>query len=211
MNQLIKRVFETKIGMVECELLSNYTTIAVIGKEQYENGIALKYQTIGHQIEVIEFKARTHELVKDSKGWIFRITKNRAEKEQLKIKCALKHTSKDVEFSPASGAYLDAIEGYNQEWQLHIGTEDEDMILSRARQNDWFPKRLEGKLTNFYRTFTTYLKENNGLQTSIPILENNEKIHIQYLSAIDDRNDENINCWNAVDENKSVLENWIGV
>ena len=210
MNQLIKKELVTKIGVIECELISDKTGLTSIGKEKYENGESEKYETEGHQIELIEFKSRTHNLVKDSKCWIFRITKLNDKKEKLRIKCKLTNPKDDVEFDTASGEHLDAIEGNNQDWKIHIGTENGERMNSRAELDDWFPERLKDKV-NFHESLTSYLKGNTGLQTEIPALEMNEKLHVQYLSALDVRNEENINCWTAVDYSKRNLESWIGI
>ena len=210
MKQLVKREFETKIGIIECELISDKSSLISIGKVEYENGESERYRTEGHQVELIEFKSRTHKFVQDSKCWIFRITKLNDKKEDLQIKCELLNNKNDVEFDTASGEHVDAIEGYNQDWQIHIGTEDGEILNSRAERNDWFPERLNYKV-NFYKSITTYLKGNTGLQTEIPELKKNEKLHIQYLSAIDEKNESKINCWTAVDDLKRHLENWIGI
>jgi len=210
MNHLVRRKFETKLGIIECELMSDKSDLISIGKEKYENGNSDKYQTEGHHIELIECQVRTHEVVKDSKGWLFRITKINQKPETLKIKCQLKNPNEDIEFDTASGEHLDAIEGYNQEWQLHIGTEDGEVMYARAEKNDWFPERLRHKV-NFYESITQYLEGNRGFQTEIPKLEEKEKIYIHYLTAIDLKDDRNINCWNAVDSFKRNLENWIGI
>ena len=181
-----------------------------IGENKYENGVSKIYQTEGHQIELIEFKSRTHHLVDDSKCWIFRIMKFNDLDEALKIKCELTNQKNDVEFDTALGEHLDAIEGYDNEWKIHIGTEDGEVMHSRAEINDWFPERLKNKV-NFYESITTYLKGDTGLETKIPRLKKYEKIHVQYLSAIDKNTKQNANCRTAVDELKSKLDNWIGI
>lgn len=190
--------------------MSDKSKFNSIEEKKYENGKSIIYQTEGHQIELIEFKSKTHQFVNDSKCWIFRITKLNDSGEELKIKCELTNQRNEVKFDTASGEHLDAIEGYNDEWQIHIGTEDGEVMHSRAEINDWFPERLKNKV-NFFESITTYLKGNTGLETRVPRLKKDERIHIQYLSAIDKKDEKSINCWTAVDELKSNLENWIGI
>ena len=96
----------------------------------------------------------------------------------MKIRCTLKNTKEDVIFSPNSGQNLDAIEGYNAEWQLHIGTENDELMYSRAQRGDWFPKRFITEGIDFFRSITIYLEGDLGLETKIPKLEKGEKIHI---------------------------------
>ena len=210
MNQLIRKVFQTAIGEVKCELLSNCLSCDLIETNKYENGESEIYTTVGHHVELIEFRSKDHQLVKDSKCWIFRITKSNDLNEQMKIKCEIQNHKEDVVFDTASGEHLDAIEGHNKEWQLHIGTEDGEVMNSRAEVNDWFPERLKN-IVNLYDSITTYLSGNSGLETRVPDLNKDERIHIQYLSAIDANKRESINCWTAVDELKRNLENWIGI
>ena len=210
MNQLVQKKFKTEIGVVNCRLLSDKLRFESIGTNKYENGESEIFNTVGHRIELIEFESKTHQLVKDSKCWIFRITKTNNSNELLKIKCEIINHKTDVEFDTASGEHLDAIEGYNKEWQMHIGTEDGEIMNTRAEVDDWFPERLINEV-NFHESITTYLKGHNGLETQIPKLNMDEKIHIQYLSAIDENNEESINCWTAVDDLKRNLENWIGI
>jgi hypothetical protein len=51
----------------------------------------------------------------------------------------------------------------------------------------------------------------NGLKTEIPLLNQGEILHLQYLAAYDKRNVEKVNTWLAVDQDKRRLENWIGI
>lgn len=209
---IINRTFKTPIGQVVCGLTGDYSDIEKIGAKDYENGRSISYRTSGHRIELIEFKIKqplyNGETVKDSNGWIWRIEKTNESKEELKLSCVLTDYSDKVDFDTATGEHLDAIEASDAEWTLHIGTEDGEIFNSRAKSNDWFPKRLENKV-DFYQSITKMLKE--GFETEIPELRVGEQIHIQYLSAYDKKNPESVNTWLAVDEFKRKLENWIGV
>ncbi|WP_144666219.1 hypothetical protein [Dokdonia sp. Hel_I_53] len=169
-------------------------------------------KTKGYRIELIEYKMKqplyNGESVEDSYGWIWRIEKIQQSKEKLKLSCVLTDYPDKVDFVKATGEHLDAIEFSNDEWTLHIGTEDGEILNSRAKSNDWFPKRLENKV-DFYQSITKMLKE--GFETEIPELNIGEEIHIQYLTAYDKKNAKSINTWLAVDQFKRQLENWIGL
>lgn len=210
MEKLIINEFNTPIGLIECKLSSNFSEIILIERKKYLNGLSRKYQSRGHQIELIEFKSRTDNLVENSNCWIFRIVKHNELKEIIKIKCELIKPIDIIDFDTASGEHLDAIEAYNEDYVIHIGTEDGEIMNLRAQNEDWFPNRLKHEV-NFHKSITKYLKKNTGFKTEIPILTVNERIHIQYLSAVDRRIEGNLNCWFAVDELKRNLENWIGV
>ena len=211
-NPIINKVFKTPIGQVVCRLTADSSNIEIVRTKEYENGKSVTYNTSGHRIELIEFKIRqplyNGETVTDSNGWIWRIEKNKQSKEKLRLNCVLTDYSENVNFDTATGEHLDAIEASDFKWILHIGTEDGEILNSRAETNDWFPKRLENNI-DFYQPITKMLKE--GFETNIPELYIGEQIHIQYLTAYDKKNPESVNTWLAVDEFKRKLENWIGV
>ncbi|MEQ6120958.1 hypothetical protein [Reichenbachiella sp. MALMAid0571] len=211
-NQIIHRTFKSPIGQVKCGLTIDSTNIETVETEDYENGKSVTFETSGHKIELIEFKIRqplnNGETVADSKGWIWRINKIQHSDEKLQLSCVLTDYQDNVTFDIATGEHLDAIEANNDDWTLHIGTEDGEMLNTRADSNDWFPARLKNK-TDFYQSITRMVKE--GFETEIPDLKIGKKIHIQYLTAYDKQNTESVNTWLAVDEFKGKLEKWIGI
>lgn len=178
----------------------------------YENGIYEKFKTSAYDIELIEFKVKQPnyigETVSDSKCWIWRIKKVKDIFENLGIKVSISDYPKNAEFDFATGENLDAFEITNDQWKLHIGTEDGEILNYRAESDDWFPIRLKNT-ENCYQEITELNK--SSMQTEIPDLRVDEKIHLQYLTAFDKQNTETINTWVAVDENKSELERWIGI
>lgn len=101
-----------------------------------------------------------------------------------------------------------ATQADNNDWTLHIGTEDGEILNSRAENDDWFPSRLKNKV-DFYQSISEM--KQNGFVTKIPDLNKGEKIHIQYLTAYDKKDEQKVNTWLAVDEFKRKLENWIGI
>nr|WP_299174913.1 hypothetical protein [uncultured Allomuricauda sp.] len=212
MTNPIEKIFETPLGQVICGLSTDSTNVENIGVKEYENGRSNSYKIGGHKVELIEFKIKqplyNGETVKGSNGWIWRIEKIQESIDNLKLSCVLNNYSDNVDFDTATGEHLDAIEASNNEWTLHIGTEDGEILNSRAESNDWFPERLKNKV-DFYKSITIMLKE--GFETEIPELKIGEQIHIQYLSAYDQTNSESVGTWLAVDEFKRILENWIGI
>ena len=209
---IIDRKFETPLGQVICGLSAYSSNIQSIGVKEYENGKSESYSIGGYCIELIEFKIRqplyNGETVKDSNGWIWRIEKTNESTDNLKLSCVLTDYSENVDFDTATGEHLDAIEARDNVWTLHIGTEDGEILNSRAESNDWFPERLKNKV-DFYQSITNMLKE--GFETEIPELKVGEQIHIQFLCAFDQTNSESVKTWLAVDEFKRKLENWIGL
>ena len=183
MKELISKSFKTPLGNVICSLRSSDSQVDFKAAINYENGHSEIFITKGYQVELIEFKIRqplyNGETVLGSNGWIWRIRKNNYFSEKLETSCFLQPENK-VEFHPAYGEHLDAIEAWDKEWTLHIGTEDGEILNQRAQIDDWFPNRLM-KEVSIFQSITKC--EPNGLFTSIPELQIEEKLHIQYLTA----------------------------
>jgi hypothetical protein len=206
----IERKFETPLGLVRCGLIGS--GIDRSAEKKYENGNSEIYKTDGHKIEIVSFKIRVPlyngDRLTDSSGWIFRIERTADSDEKIETYCLLDTINKEVAFDTATGEYLDAIQADNNAWTLHIGTEDGEILNSRAENDDWFPPRLKSKV-DIDRSITEM--KQSGFVTKIPDLNKGEKIHIQYLTAYDKKDEQKANTWLAVDQFKRKLENWIGI
>lgn len=203
----IEQEFRTPLGVI----LSGFFCSGTDGAPEikhYENGTAEILNTPGHKIEVISFKLKVPlkngDTLAGSSGRIFRIEKTTGIHEKIETYCLLEKINHKVNFYPATGEHLDAIHAEGTEWTLHIGTEDSEIMNSRALNDDQFPSRFHN------RTGITEMKP-NGFVTSIPELNSGEKIHIHYLAAYDKRDEQKVNTWLAVDELKKNLENLIGI
>jgi len=207
----IEREFKTPLGIVRCGIICNGVN-SFIEAKKYENGVSETFETEGHKIEIVSFKIRVPlyngDNLTHSCGWIFRIEKTNDIDEKIETHCLLDKINNEITFGPATGEHLDAIQADSNEWTLHIGTEDGEILNSRAHNDDWFPPRLKNK-AEFYQSITEM--KQNGFATKIPDLDKGEKIHIQYLTAYDKRDEQKVNTWLAVDEFKRKLENWIGL
>jgi hypothetical protein len=206
----IERHFITPIGIVSCGFLCDVIPTST-ETSKYKNGHSEAFLTSGHRIEVVNFKIKTPlyngETVTDSNGWIFRIQKISDSIEAVETYCLFDKAVPGVEFTDDDGECLESIQAYNKDWSLHIGTEDGFSLNGRAQRNDWFPSRLENN-DNYYSITE---RKPEGFITKVPQLYKGEKLHIQYLCALDRRNDEKVNTWLAVDAFKRDLENWIGI
>ena len=207
----MEQQFGTPLGIVRCGL-TNSGVNSLVETKEYKNGQSKIFKTIGYKIEIFSFKIKlplyNGENVTESCGWIFRIEKISNTDEIIEAYCMLTNYTENVEFNSATGEHLDAIQADNSKWTLHIGTEDGEVLNSRAENDDWFPSRLKNSV-DFYQSITEMKK--NGFVTKIPLLNRDEKIHIQYLIAYDRKDEYKVNTWIAVDESKRNLENWIGV
>lgn len=207
----IEKEFKTPLGIVRCGLTCDGIDSSIETKK-YENGSSEIYTTQGHKIEMVSFKLRVPlyngNSLTDSFGWIFRIEKTTDPNEKIETYCLIDKINDEVTFDTATGEHLDAIQANSKDWTLHIGTEDGEILNSRAENDDWFPPRLKNKV-DFYKSITEM--KQNGFVTKIPNLNKGEKIHIHYLTAYDKKDEQKVNTWLAVDEFKRKLENWIGI
>jgi hypothetical protein len=211
-HSTLDSTFKTPLGQVVCKLTADTSHIEHIGAKEYKNGKSTSYTIGGHHVELIEFKIRqplyNGETVKDSHGWIWRIEKIADSPENISLHCFLTDHSEHVDFDVNSGEHLESIEASNPEWTLHIGTEDGEIMHTRAALNDGFPKRLKDTVS-FDHSITKVFPQ--GFETELLALHIGEHIHIQFLAAYDRTNSESVNTWLAVDALKSDLEEWVGM
>ena len=208
--KIITKTFDTPLGSVVCGVVSDCNKMRLVGQKKYENGHSEIFETVGYQIELIEFKIKqplyNGLTITDSCGWIWKIEKRNNKNEALGTFCLFEQPTGAVQYSPVCGEHLDAVEICNENWSLCIGTEDGEVLNGRAEYEDEFPKRFNYKV-NLSESITRL--ETNGLKTQIPELDKGEILHLQYLVAYD--KSENDNSWLAVDEDKQKLEDWIGI
>ena len=156
-KRLINIIFKTPIGKVVCGLDSNSLNIKSEKSKIYEHGKSKVFESNDYVIELVEFKIRqplyNGETIFDTNGWIWRIEKTNGSSCELKLFCELIDFENNLEFDTATGENLDSIEAYNKDWKLHIGTEDGEIMNTRAKLDDWFPNRLKKKV-NIYRSIT---------------------------------------------------------
>jgi hypothetical protein len=136
-NLLIEEIFPTPIGVVSCGLSSSARKIEVIGNKAYDNGKSIEYNTLSHNIELVRFKQRlplyNGETVTDCQGWVWRISKENTDNESIELYCVLKDNPPGVRLGGSDpGEHLDSIVADSNYWTLHIGTEDGEIMQTRA-------------------------------------------------------------------------------
>jgi hypothetical protein len=212
MVDLKENLFETPLGKVTCGMKTSEGYCDIIAETSYEHGHSQTIVTRSHNIEFITFKLKlplyNSEMVADSMGWLWRISKCSPHDESIQLHCLLNDYKDNTEFGISPGEHLDAVEVNDKHWVLHIGTEDGEIMHERALQGDGMPLRFKDDLS-FHLSFHKLV--HNGFTTAIPKLNQGENIHFHYLSAFDKRNRESVNTWLAVDSFKRQLENWIGI
>ena len=207
MTTILTDNFETKLGTIQNWMESDNKNI-----RQSDNYTSA---TTGHYVLLQPFDLNHIRLpdgmeYETAKGWRWFIEKTNNQEEHLIIICKLINPSTDTEFDSNSGEYLDAIEIENKTHQLHIGTEDGEIMQHRAKVNDWMPERFKNEMS-FYESFTEYV--DFGFKTTIPKLVEGEKIYFHFIittnlikSSKDYPNERDISTWFAVDQSKKSLD-----
>jgi hypothetical protein len=208
MKTVLKDIFETKIGNIEISI--NCETDCDNIKSD-----GLKTETLNHKIVIKTINLKNSKLpenmkIDSSKGWRIYIEKKTNYIEKLNVVCKLLNPTIDSEFNLDCGENLDAIIIANKNGVLHIGTEDGEIIKSRAELDNWFPKRLKNfiSLENPITKFIDF-----GFESKIPDLQSSEKLYLHFLVATNyeinkgENNLENgISTWFAVEKNKTELD-----
>ncbi|RPD46870.1 hypothetical protein DNI29_11965 [Hymenobacter sediminis] len=179
---------------------------------------AATLQTVGHDIIIHRMYPPSKWLpdiynVETAMAWAFYITKCNSSQEQLV--CSIEAKSTTMQGTVETGQNLIAVGFEGEARQLHIGTEDEDAMASRANNNDWMPPRLRAFLSNYDLLITDVTP--NGLITKIPLLKPGEQLYFHYIIAENPYRasseypqETDISTWIAVDQSKYQISNtWL--
>ncbi|MBT9393921.1 hypothetical protein KLP40_12175 [Hymenobacter sp. NST-14] len=176
---------------------------------------AAGWQSVGHDVVLQKIKPTSdwlavHMSVETMTAWQFYITKRKSSQEQLTISLQLR-SGTNVDGHVTTGQNLIAVEFENGSRQIHLGTEDEDAMAERARENDWLPRRLASVLGSYSLEVTSATA--TGLETTIPQLEVGEQFYFHYILAenpfresADYPGESDISTWVAVTQSKNRLE-----
>ncbi len=106
--------------------------------------------------------------------------------------------------SPDSGEHLIAQSFEHNSINLSIGTEDEEKIELRAKNNDWVPHRFQ---TTIISDNIRYLDQ--GLEVHFSLLKG-EKIQIQFIAAWVLKTNNDLSTWYAVEQSTIEILNQVG-
>lgn len=106
--------------------------------------------------------------------------------------------------SPDSGEHLISQSFEDNSINLSIGTEDEEKIELRAKNNDWVPHRL---LATIMSDNIRYL--DRGLEVRFSLMKG-EKIQIQFIAAWVLKTNNDLSTWYAVEQSNIEILNQAG-
>jgi hypothetical protein len=205
------RIYKSGLGEIELTVSSKDYEFDVtemkVGKVtelilKYEDGI----------IKIREFKLPNPiyngDEIRNSIGWSIITESFKPNKDEFLFKCCFKQK---LEGNIATGENLDALQFVlNNQYDLHIGTEDADSFMWRAKVENFMPKRFFKLLRNKYQDyadkhFTEYCE--NGFQTKLPKLLEGELVKFHFLIAESEIPNENdVRTWLAVEKRIEEVE-----
>lgn len=106
--------------------------------------------------------------------------------------------------SPESGEHLIAQTFENNSINLSIGTEDEEKLELRSKNNDWIPHRL---LSSINSSKLCYLDQ--GIEARFSLLKE-EKIQVQFIVAWVLKTNNDLSTWYAVEQSGRSILNQAG-
>lgn len=106
--------------------------------------------------------------------------------------------------SPESGEYLIAQTFESDLINLSIGTEDEEKLEFRSKNNNWIPYRLSSLINS---NNICYLDQ--GLELNFSLLKD-EKIQIQFIVAWGLKRNHDLSTWYAVEQSTEGILNQAG-
>lgn len=205
--------FQTKLGTIETWVeTTDGSALATSGQLYAETASYLI------SLEPIELETKNLPLpegytVESWRGWRWRLRKTSDQPEELTIYCKLINPTDETSWEIAGGEHLDAIEIENATDELHIGTEDGEMLQSRAAKGDEMPKRFKKQLGYWSDDYSFTDSIPFGFKTTVPSLLNDEVVYFQFLVATNPirpsanyPDGRDVATWFAVDVNKSFLD-----
>jgi hypothetical protein len=224
-NSLLSDNYKTKIGTIGTWIKSDTNSQIHINEDNSSTTDSHKITLQSFELpnEFQYYSSSPSKKVESLIGWRWFIEKISDTDEQLNIFCQLINPQVGVSCDPNSGEALDAVEIENEIYHLHIGTEDGEVLQSRAKVNDLMPKRFYNLLGSHwhedekfwsYYSFIEYI--DFGFKINIPILFTGEKIYFHFLVATnpikaseEDPRYTDISTWLAVDCSKGYLDEYL--
>jgi hypothetical protein len=144
--------------------------------------------------------------------WRWYVERMTSDPADLTLGCGL--LAEDSMFwDSATGENLAAVEYRNGDQVLHIGTEDDDNLWMRTKnESGWFPPRFESLLklpSEFSQDLIKLTKQE--IEISVPALDVGERVYFHFIAAYQECTSvQDISTWIAVDRSKRQLDDVFG-
>ncbi|GAB3929404.1 hypothetical protein GCM10028827_23530 [Mucilaginibacter myungsuensis] len=173
----------TPLGEVKCGLNGNPSSCEISEQVKYENGFSTIMVMPNYEVELISFQPPCDrpqsQYVTMSTGWLWRIQKLTDAVDPIELYCRFTpKRNQEIVYDTACVESLDAVEIYDKDWRIHIGTEDGEALHYRALKNDGFPSRLND-IVSVDRSIV--IRNQFGFNSFLPHLNKGEHLHMHLL------------------------------
>ncbi|WP_339240552.1 hypothetical protein MKX40_07610 [Paenibacillus sp. FSL R5-0517] len=146
----------------------------------------------------------SHQEVEGYWGAVFRIKPNT--NHQI-ITCSVSASWKEgynwEVYGADTGENLEAVEYENEQYHLHIGTQDAPLIMGKRKQCDMNTKSLDLDSVRY----SIVLPTDQGIEISMAHMDSHEIYQVHFLIAWNRKIEEDISTWLAVDQpTKEILK-----
>ncbi len=139
-----------------------------------------------------------HLRVEECWGAVFRI---RPQTDETIHQCTFSaHWTQDYSWNDCgwdTGENLEALQYRNQEYQLHLGTQDRDMLQFRRDQQDQIPQT--------FAINDTIWGSDRGLSVPMTLIQADEICQIHFVIAWNKQLPDDISTWLAVDQQTAAI------
>lgn len=109
------------------------------------------------------------------------------------------------DYGSDTGENLEAVEYENEQYRLHIGTQEEPLIMGKRNQGDMIPKSLA--LNSAFEKYSFVLHSDQGIEVSMTEIDSHQICQVHFLIAWKRKIEEDISTWLAVDQpTKEILK-----
>ena len=104
-----------------------------------------------------------------------------------------------------TGENLEAVEYENEQYRLHIGTQEKPLIMRKRNQGDMIPKFLA--LNSDFEKYSSVLHSDQGVEVPMIQMDSREICQVHFLIAWKRKIEGDISTWLAVDQpTKEILK-----
>ncbi|PWW45496.1 MULTISPECIES: hypothetical protein [Paenibacillus] len=210
-NDLVKPSIYTPLGTIEFSLaVTSECYLPTHGSQLKHGGSLYQYYYDSFNCELVlcnlNHNLSSYQEVDECWGAVFRIRPN----THYRIsKCSFSALWKAgyswEDYGSDTGENLEAVEYANEQYRLHIGTQEEPLIMGKRNQGDMSPKSLD--LDSDSEKYSFVLHSDQGIEVPVIQMDSHEICQVHFLIAWKRKIEEDISTWLAVDQpTKEILK-----
>ncbi|WP_339307401.1 hypothetical protein NST33_07555 [Paenibacillus sp. FSL L8-0435] len=210
-TDLIKPSIDTPLGTIELSLAVSSEFYLPSHCAQLKHGGSLyQYYYDSFDCELVlcnlNHNPSSPQEVDECWGAVFRIKPNAYHQTST---CSFSASWIEVygweDYGSDTGENLEAVEYENEQYRLHIGTQEEPLIMGKRNQGDMIPKSLA--LNSAFEKYSFVLHSDQGIEVSMTEIDSHQICQVHFLIAWKRKIEEDISTWLAVDQpTKEILK-----